>query len=90
MAVIVQFGGQTAINLAKGLEENGVPLLSITQDHIDIVEDRERFYSLLQELNIPHIPGVTAYNEADLLEKTKEIGIHSYSGRHMSSEAKAW
>ena len=72
--VIVQFGGQTAINLAKGLEENGVPLLSITQDHIDIVEDRERFYSLLQELNIPHIPGVTAYNEADLLEKTKEIG----------------
>ncbi|MBS4207401.1 carbamoyl phosphate synthase large subunit [Bacillus sp. FJAT-50079] len=72
--VIVQFGGQTAINLAKDLEENGIPLLGITQDQIDIVEDRERFYSLLQQLNIPHIPGVTAIDEADLFEKVSEIG----------------
>lgn len=73
--VIVQFGGQTAINLAKDLEDHGVPLLGITQDQIDIVEDRERFYALLQELNIPHIPGVTAENEQDLFEKMNDIGF---------------
>lgn len=72
--VIVQFGGQTAINLAKQLEEYNMPLLSITQDHIDIFEDRERFYSLLNELQIPHIPGLTAENEQDLLEKCDELG----------------
>ncbi|MBS4199099.1 carbamoyl phosphate synthase large subunit [Bacillus sp. FJAT-49732] len=73
--VILQFGGQTSINLAKELEDNGIPLLSISQEHIDIVEDRERFYSLLKELEIPHIPGLTALNEADLVVKSTEIGF---------------
>ncbi|MBS4203472.1 carbamoyl phosphate synthase large subunit [Lederbergia citrea] len=73
--VIVQFGGQTAINLAKELEENGIPLLSISQDHIDVFEDRDRFYSLLKELNIPHIPGITASCESELKEKIAEIGF---------------
>ncbi|MEK3886474.1 carbamoyl phosphate synthase large subunit [Bacillus sp. FSL K6-3431] len=73
--VIVQFGGQTAINLAKDLEDHGVPLLGITQDQIDIVEDRERFYTLLQGLHIPHIPGVTAENEQDLFGKITDIGF---------------
>ncbi|WP_144462371.1 carbamoyl phosphate synthase large subunit [Siminovitchia fortis] len=73
--VIVQLGGQTAINLANELDENGIPLLSITQDQIDAVEDREKFYSLLKELEIPHIPGVTAYNEDDLKSKTSDIGF---------------
>ncbi|RST73025.1 carbamoyl phosphate synthase large subunit [Siminovitchia acidinfaciens] len=73
--VIVQLGGQTAINLAEGLEDNGVPLLSITQDQIDIVEDRERFYSLLKELDIPHIPGITANDEANLKSKAAEMGF---------------
>ncbi|MCR2822879.1 carbamoyl phosphate synthase large subunit [Lederbergia panacisoli] len=73
--VILQFGGQTSINLAKELEENGIPLLSITQDQIDIVEDRERFYTLLKELDIPHIPGLTALNEVDLVAKSAEIGF---------------
>ncbi len=72
--VIVQLGGQTAINLANDLEKNGIPLLSITQNQIDEVEDREKFYSLLKELEIPHIPGVTAYDEDDLKSKTAEIG----------------
>ncbi|GIN96171.1 carbamoyl-phosphate synthase arginine-specific large chain [Siminovitchia terrae] len=73
--VIVQLGGQTAINLANYLEENGIPLLSITQDQIDAVEDREKFYTLLKELEIPHIPGVTAYDQNDLKLKTADIGF---------------
>lgn len=73
--VIVQFGGQTAINLAQDLESFGIPLLGINQEQIDLVEDRERFYQMLKELNIPHIPGVTALAESELIEKTKEIGF---------------
>jgi len=73
--VILQFGGQTSINLAKELEDNGVSLLSISQEHIDIFEDRERFYSLLKELEIPHIPGLTALSEEDLIVKSAEIGF---------------
>jgi len=73
--VILQFGGQTSINLAKELEDNGVSLLSISQEHIDIFEDRERFYSPLKELEIPHIPGLTALSEEDLIVKSAEIGF---------------
>lgn len=73
--VIVQLGGQTAINLASGLESFGLPLLSISQDQIDKVEDREKFYQLLQELSIPHIPGLTAHNHVELLKKTESIGF---------------
>lgn len=72
--VIVQLGGQTAINLADELEKNSVPLLAITQEQIDLVEDRDRFYQLLKEQDIPHIPGVTAANEADLRNQAAEIG----------------
>lgn len=73
--VIVQLGGQTAINLADGLESFGFPLLSISQDQIDQVEDREKFYQLLQELSIPHIPGLTAHDADELLEKSERIGF---------------
>ena len=72
--VIVQFGGQTAINLAQQLEEHHFPLLSVSQEQIDLVEDRERFYSLLKELEIPHIPGLMAANEQQLIEQIKTIG----------------
>src|SRR5690606_11297250 len=61
--VIVQFGGQTAINLAKGLEEYGVNLLGTSFDVLDQLEDRDRFYQLLQELEIPHVPGAIARSE---------------------------
>jgi carbamoyl-phosphate synthase large subunit len=73
--VIVQLGGQTAIQLAGDLERFGVPLLSISQEQIDRVEDREKFYQLLRELSIPHIPGVTAHDEGELLEKAEIIGF---------------
>ncbi|OQP04348.1 carbamoyl phosphate synthase large subunit [Geobacillus sp. 44B] len=72
--VIVQFGGQTAINLVKGLEEANVPLLGVTYDIIDRLEDRDRFYQLLEELDIPHVPGMMANNETELLANAEKIG----------------
>jgi carbamoyl-phosphate synthase large subunit len=68
--VLVQFGGQTAIQLIEGLEKAGVPVWGTTSDIIDQVEDRQRFYALLEELGIPHIPGETA----DSPEKARQMG----------------
>lgn len=73
--VIVQFGGQTAINLAQGLEDYGVNLLGTSFDTLDQLEDRDRFYRLLQKLNIPHVPGTMANNDKELLESVDKIGF---------------
>ena len=73
--VIVQFGGQTAINLAKGLEEYGVNLLGTSFDTLDQLEDRDRFYQLLQKLTIPHVPGTMANNESELVQSAEDIGF---------------
>lgn len=72
--VIVQFGGQTAINLVKELEAAGVTFFGTTMDTIDKLEDRDRFYQYLQEINVPHIPGLIATSAADLLAKAEELG----------------
>ncbi|MBB5325573.1 carbamoyl-phosphate synthase large subunit [Anoxybacillus tepidamans] len=72
--VVVQFGGQTAINLVKGLEEANVTILGVSHDVIDQLEDRDRFYQLLEELDIPHVPGVMANDEQELIAKAKTIG----------------
>ncbi|WP_027408939.1 carbamoyl phosphate synthase large subunit [Anoxybacteroides tepidamans] len=72
--VIVQFGGQTAINLVKGLEEANVTILGVSHDVIDQLEDRDRFYQLLEELDIPHVPGVMANDQQELIEKAEMIG----------------
>ena len=73
--VIVQFGGQTAINLAQGLEDYGINLLGTSFDTLDQLEDRARFYQLLQKLNIPHVPGTMANNESELIQCAEEIGF---------------
>ena len=52
--VIVQFGGQTPINLTRGLHAAGAPIWGTSPDSIDIAEDRVRFGGLLRELDIPH------------------------------------
>lgn len=64
--VIVQFGGQTAINLAPKLEKNGVQILGTSVDSIDVAEDRERFDRLLHQLEIPRPKGgcVSSLEEA--------------------------
>lgn len=73
--VIVQFGGQTAINLAKGLEEYGINLLGTSFDTLDQLEDRDRFYQLLQKLDIPHVPGSMANGEEQLISRAEAIGF---------------
>lgn len=72
--VIVQYGGQTAINLAKGLEEAGVSIVGICHDVIDQLEDRDRFYQLLEKANIPHLPGEIASNGTELVQKAAQLG----------------
>ncbi|MFE0504077.1 carbamoyl phosphate synthase large subunit [Peribacillus butanolivorans] len=73
--VIVQFGGQTAINLAKGLEDYGINLLGTSFDTLDQLEDRDRFYQLLQKLEIPHVPGSMANGAEQLIECAEAIGF---------------
>jgi len=71
---IVQFGGQTAINLAEPLFRNGMPLLGSSAEAIDLAEDRRRFENFLNQLGIPEPPGagVTSIDEA--LSVAKLIG----------------
>ena len=72
--VIVQFGGQTPLNLADRLHEAGVPIIGTTPDSIDLAEDRKRFSELLKELNIPQPPNGTAVSPAEAKEIAAEIG----------------
>ncbi|MDI1242157.1 MAG: carbamoyl-phosphate synthase large subunit, partial [bacterium] len=58
--VIVQFGGQTPLNLADKLHAAGVPIIGTSPDSIDLAEDRKRFSALLKDLNIPQPPNGTA------------------------------
>lgn len=72
--VIVQFGGQTAINLAGPLSEAGVPILGTQLADLDRAEDREGFESLLAELDIPQAPGGTARSADEALEVAENLG----------------
>jgi carbamoyl-phosphate synthase large subunit len=72
--VIVQYGGQTPLKLALGLEAAGVPIIGTTPDMIDAAEDRERFQKLLHVLNLLQPPNATARTEAEALEKAAELG----------------
>ena len=74
VGVIVQFGGQTPLNLAEGLEQAGVPILGTTVDSIDRASDRERFQALLQELDIPQPLNAIATTVEEAITKAKEIG----------------
>ncbi|MBD8067554.1 carbamoyl phosphate synthase large subunit [Bacillus sp. PS06] len=73
--VLVQYGGQTAINLAKDLEQAGLTLLGITDDVIDQLEDRDRFYKLLEDIEVPHLPGKIAMNQKQLISMANELGF---------------
>ncbi|OCA83312.1 carbamoyl phosphate synthase large subunit [Bacillus sp. FJAT-27225] len=72
--VMIQFGGQTAINLAQNLEAAGVKILGTDVKSIDRLEDRDGFYRLLKELGIPHIDGKIASNAKDALHAAKVLG----------------
>ncbi|MDQ3027004.1 MAG: carbamoyl-phosphate synthase large subunit, partial [Pseudomonadota bacterium] len=72
--VIVQFGGQTPLKLARDLEAAGVPIIGTTPDAIDEAEDRERFQQLLHRLGLLQAPNRTARTPEDALAAAKEIG----------------
>lgn len=72
--VIVQFGGQTAINLAWPLARAGVELLGTQVEDIDRAEDRDLFEQLIHSLNIPQPNGKTVMNESEAVKAAKEIG----------------
>lgn len=64
--VIVQFGGQTSLNVAAQLEEAGITVLGSTADLLDQMEDRDRFYSFLESAGLPVIPSFTANKAAEV------------------------
>ena len=72
--VVVQFGGQTAINLADRLEEDGVKILGTTLDDLDRAENRKRFEQLLHDIDVPQPLGKTATNEEEALGNAEYIG----------------
>jgi carbamoyl-phosphate synthase large subunit len=71
---IAQFGGQTPLNLALGLQKNGVNIIGTSPQSIEIAEDRKLFAAMLRKLNIPQPPNGLATNEAEALVASKELG----------------
>ena len=72
--VIVQFGGQTPLKLARALEAAGVPIVGTTPDAIDRAEDRERFQQMIQKLGLLQPQNATARSADQAVELAKEIG----------------
>ena len=72
--VIVQFGGQTPLNLSGRLGDAGVPIIGTTPDSIDLAEDRKRFSRLLEDLRIPQPPNGTAVSVDEAKEIADNIG----------------
>ncbi|WP_407857008.1 carbamoyl-phosphate synthase large subunit [Enterococcus hailinensis] len=74
IGVIVQFGGQTAINLADPLVKNGVKILGTTIEDLDRAEDRDQFEQVLKSLDIPQPPGDTATSAKEAVKIAERIG----------------
>lgn len=74
LGVIVQYGGQTPLKLALGLEAEGVPIIGTSPDMIDAAEDRERFQQMLHSLGLRQPPNATARTEAEALDKAQQLG----------------
>jgi carbamoyl-phosphate synthase large subunit len=74
IGMIVQFGGQTPLNLAQRLRAAGVPIIGTSPESIDLAEDRKQFGKLLEDLEIPQPPGGTATSPAEALAVAERIG----------------
>ncbi|HMI37962.1 MAG TPA: carbamoyl-phosphate synthase large subunit, partial [Steroidobacteraceae bacterium] len=72
--VIVQFGGQTPLKLARALEAAGAPIIGTTPDSIDIAEDRERFQQLVKRVGLRQPANATARNEEQAVVLAREVG----------------
>ncbi|MBR4107502.1 MAG: carbamoyl-phosphate synthase large subunit [Akkermansia sp.] len=73
--VIVQFGGQTPLNLAAALQERGVPIIGTSPRSIELAEDRKYFSALLDEIGLKQAEAGTATNEEEAVEVAKRIGF---------------
>ena len=71
---IAQFGGQTPLNLALGLQKNGVNIIGTSPQNIEIAEDRKLFAAMLRKLDIPQPPNGLATNAEEALEASKKLG----------------
>ena len=72
--VIVQYGGQTPLKLARDLEAAGAPIIGTTPDSIDLAEDRERFQKLVEALDLKQPPNCTARSKEEALEMGADVG----------------
>jgi len=73
--VIVQYGGQTPLKLARDLEACNVPIIGTSPDSIDLAEDRERFQHLIQELELAQPPNRTARDPNEAVRQAEEVGF---------------
>jgi carbamoyl-phosphate synthase large subunit len=73
--VIVQYGGQTPLKLARSLEAAGAPIIGTSPDSIDIAEDRHRFQQLLKQLDLKQPPNCTASSEEEAVKLSQEVGF---------------
>jgi carbamoyl-phosphate synthase large subunit len=71
---IAQFGGQTPLNLALGLQQNGVNIIGTSPQGIEIAEDRKLFAAMLRKLNIPQPPNGIATNESEAIAVARTLG----------------
>ncbi len=72
--VIVQYGGQTPLKLARDLEAAGAPIIGTSPDSIDLAEDRERFQNLVEKLKLRQPPNCTARSKQEAMEKGPGVG----------------
>lgn len=72
--VIVQYGGQTPLKLARALEAAGAPIIGTSPDSIDLAEDRERFQKLLERLNLKQPPNATARSTEQAITAARDLG----------------
>src|SRR5712691_1495098 len=75
VGVIVQFGGQTPLNLSLPLKAAGINVIGTSPESIDLAEDRKRFGKLLEELKIPQAPGAMVTSPEEAVEAAKKIGF---------------
>lgn len=73
--VIVQYGGQTPLKLARDLEAAGAPIIGTTPDSIDLAEDRERFQQIVESLELKQPPNSTARSKVEALELSEDVGF---------------
>jgi carbamoylphosphate synthase large subunit len=90
IGVIVQYGGQTPLKLARDLEANGVPIIGTSPDMIDAAEDRERFQKLLQTLGLKQPSNRTARTEPEALRWPPKSAIRWLFARPTCSAAARW